>query len=391
MIATPGQAPTARPRDSAELRTSGQIRMAADAPKIQEEALAQLRNAARLPDVKIVVGLPDLHPGNGIPVGAVIATANTIYPHLVGNDIGCGIGVWKTGIAPARIDLSKFEKRLRGFESTPMEDPVQFLEKHGAKPSGFEGSLGSIGGGNHFAELQVFKSVEDPNVMAKFGLSSRESVLVVHSGSRAFGQHIREGFGHGAEGLAVETPRARGYLALHDQANSWARANRAAIAERMLARLGRETDAPLLDISHNFVTPTAVDGETLWLHRKGAAQAKDGLVLVPGSRGTLSYLVQPLAGVSESLFSIAHGAGRKWSRSSCRERLEDRFSPEALRRTDYRGLVICDDKDLLYQEAPQAYNNIDFVVEQLVKRKLVKVVATLHPILTYKSAASSDD
>ena len=86
----------------------------------------------------------------------------------------------------------------------------------------------------------------------------------------------------------------------------------------------------------------------------------------------------------KNLWSLPHGEGRKWNRGSCKEKLRDRFPAKSLIQTTIGSYVICVDKDLLYEEAPQAYKNIDAVITDLVGADLIEVVATLKPILTYK-------
>ena len=113
------------------------------------------------------------------------------------------------------------------------------------------------------------------------------------------------------------------------------------------------------------------------LHRKGAAPSDRGPVVIPGSRGTLSYLVQPSGESASSLDSLAHGAGRKWKRGEARARLSARQRPEDLQKTALGGQVICEDKDLLYDEAPEAYKGIDRVVADLVDAGLCRIIATL--------------
>ncbi len=120
------------------------------------------------------------------------------------------------------------------------------------------------------------------------------------------------------------------------------------------------------------------------LHRKGAAPSDRGPVVIPGSRGTLSYLVQTSGESASSLDSLAHGAGRKWKRGEARARLNARQRPENLQKTALGGQVICEDKDLLYDEAPEAYKGIDRVVADLVDAGLCRIIATLRPVLTYK-------
>ena len=124
---------------------------------------------------------------------------------------------------------------------------------------------------------------------------------------------------------------------------------------------------------------------TVWLHRKGAAPSDKGPVVIPGSRGTLSYLVQPVGEQSANAWSIAHGAGRKWTRSESRLRVRERFHRDELVQTGLGGRVICEERDLLYEEAPMAYKNIETVIADLVNAGLVTVIATLRPLLTYKT------
>ena len=106
--------------------------------------------------------------------------------------------------------------------------------------------------------------------------------------------------------------------------------------------------------------------------------------MVPGSRGTLNYLVDPVGDKTRNLFSLAHGAGRKWNRKSTRDRLKSKYSPKALTQTILGSAVICDDKELLFEEAPEAYKNIESVIEDMVQAGLIKVLATLRPLITYK-------
>jgi len=123
-----------------------------------------------------------------------------------------------------------------------------------------------------------------------------------------------------------------------------------------------------------------------WLHRKGAAPADRGLIVVPGSRGDLTYIVRPrLERAEEALHSLAHGAGRKWSRGDAKGRLERRFTVADLERTALGSRVICEDRDLIYEEAPQAYKDIHRVIRDLHEAGLIDLVATMRPLVTYKT------
>jgi release factor H-coupled RctB family protein len=153
------------------------------------------------------------------------------------------------------------------------------------------------------------------------------------------------------------------------------------IATRFFERLGL-SGKQRLDICHNSVT--AHDGG--WLHRKGAAPADKGVIVVPGSRGDLTYIVQPrLEGADRALFSLAHGAGRKWSRSEAKAKLERKFTAADLERTKLGSRVICEDRELIFEEAPQAYKAIHQVIEDLKAASLIDVIATLRPLITYKT------
>jgi release factor H-coupled RctB family protein len=144
---------------------------------------------------------------------------------------------------------------------------------------------------------------------------------------------------------------------------------------------------PVLDSCHNSVACRAFGRERLWLHRKGAAPSDRGPIVVPGSRGTFAYLVQPIGDHSGNAWSIAHGAGRKWSRSESRQRARERFHPDELVQTGLGGRVICEERDLLHEEAPIAYKHIETVIADLVNAGLISVIATFRPLLTYKTRA----
>ena len=217
--------------------------------------------------------------------------------------------------------------------------------------------------------------------------------LLVHSGSRGLGQAVLRAhvdrFGHA--GLPENTPEAAEYLAQHAAALDFARANRRLIAERMLARWNAE-GACLLDVHHNFLQPVRLDGEAGWLHRKGATPSDCGLVLIPGSRGDYSYLVRPMAeNAAQSLFSLAHGAGRKWQRGECKGRLSHKYSADSLRQTTFGSMVVCEDKALIFEEAPQAYKKIDDVIAAMLDAGLIELVARMKPVLTYKTAGGCAD
>jgi len=140
-------------------------------------------------------------------------------------------------------------------------------------------------------------------------------------------------------------------------------------------------------MSSTAVPSARIGGEDGWLHRKGATPADRGAVVIPGSRGDYSYLVQPLdsAAADETLHSLAHGAGRKWQRGDCKARLSSRYKPAQLQRTALGSRVICDDRALIWEEAPEAYKPVAAVVGALRDAGLLRLLARLKPVLTYKT------
>jgi release factor H-coupled RctB family protein len=286
------------------------------------------------------------------------------------------------------VRLDKLEKRVGNIDG-PMDDAyarAQAMSDAGVQPSGHEASLGTIGGGNHFAEFQQADTVYVPEALAALGIDRQRLLLLVHSGSRGLGervlrQHV-DAFGHA--GLAADTPEAAAYLAQHDAALRYARCNRQLVAQRLLGNVRAEGRC-VLDVHHNFVAPSAIGGQAGWLHRKGATPSDAGPVLIPGSRGDHSYLVQPTRECHDTLLSLAHGAGRKWIRSACKDRLFKLMTPTQMGRTALGSRVICNDRQLIYEEAPQAYKGIDSVVQSLVGAGLIELLARTKPVLTYKT------
>lgn len=351
---------------------------------IESLAVEQLEKTAQLPGMLEAVGMPDLHPGKDAPIGAVFASEKLFYPHLVGNDIGCGMALWQTNLEKRKSKLDKWTKKLVGLDVSWEGDCVAFRMENDILNGEFDSSLGTIGGGNHFAELQQVHEVFDSAAVAAF--DERKLFLLIHSGSRGFGdsilrRHVAE-YKNGA--LDESSAAAAAYLRLHADALGWASANRKLIARRFASAIGAEL-SPCLDVHHNLLESKVLNGKNVWLHRKGAAPSDRGPVVIPGSRGALSYLVKATGEQSLNLATLAHGAGRKWKRADCKGRLEQRYSREDLQRTELGSRVICDDKDLLYEEAPEAYKNVDIVVNDLVAAGVIKLLLSFRPLITYKT------
>lgn len=371
---------------------------------LEDAAIQQAKTTSLLPGMQRVVGLPDLHPGRGYPVGAAFFSTGRFYPALVGNDIGCGMALWQTDILAGKAKLDKIDKQIGNLDTVMDADEWAVLERHDdglrARLDGLTAlmlaagldtahlrSLGTIGKGNHFAELQAIDVVEAPEVMAGTRLVPKCLQLLVHSGSRGLGQQVLrahvDAFSHA--GLVEGSAEAVAYLMQHDAAVRFAELNRTLIAARIFHRL-RCRFEPVLEVNHNTVMAAYIDGVQGWLHRKGATPSDCGLVMLPGSRDDYSYLIEPVAqAASLSLHSLAHGAGRKWMRTDCKGRLDRIATPAQLSRTAMGGRVICNDRALIYEEAPQAYKNVDSVLGSLVGAGLARVVARSKPLLTYKT------
>lgn len=346
---------------------------------IESAAVEQLKTVSNLKGMSRAVGLPDLHPGKGSPIGAAYICEKCFYPHLVGNDIGCGMSLLQLDLKSHKLKLDKWVKKLE-LDEVWQGDRQAFIEEF--ELDEWDDALGTIGGGNHFAELQKVEAIVDEEEAESMGLKAKELQLMVHSGSRGLGQMIlrRHTDRYGGEPLAEESDEGLAYLKAHDYAVKFAVANRALIGRRFMASIGAKGRL-LCDMTHNSV----VRKEGAWLHRKGAAPTDGAYVLIPGSRGSYSYVVKPTGEQEGNAWSAAHGAGRRWNRLSTRGRLEKKFSQARLKQTELGSRVICENKDLLYEEAPQAYKDVDRVVQDLVDAGIVSVVAVLRPLITYKT------
>ena len=354
---------------------------------IEGNAVAQLETTAQLPHMLRVAGMPDLHAGRGYPVGAAFFSDRHFYPALIGNDIGCGMAFWQTDLRAAKLKPAKLAKQLGNID-TPLDkdEQVDLLDDAVDIRQFSDGlAVGTIGGGNHFAELQTVDNVYCADLLPT-DFDENHLQLLVHSGSRGLGQQILQrhiaAFGH--QGLAEEGEAAAAYLAEHQAALEFASLNRRLIAARMLDRWRAEGTC-LLDVHHNFLEQTEIDGITGWLHRKGATPTDKGLVMIPGSRGDYSYLVQPAEDCQISLNTLAHGAGRKWQRGECKGRLSHKYTADSLRQTEFGSVVVCQDKTLIFEEAPQAYKSIDSVITAMKNAGLIELVARFKPVLTYKT------
>jgi len=340
---------------------------------IEGRAEDQLQQVSRWAGVTQVAAFPDLHPGKYGPVGCAVL-ADRIYPQLIGNDIGCGMSLFALDLPIRKFKLDKAARRIRVL-GDPVEVPNSArLEEIGLPAGLFPEALGTIGGGNHFCEVQTLVDTQDGCTLDKV-----LTYLLVHSGSRGLGEATFSAMPQSLfQGATSDSAEAMAYLEGHDQAVLWAKLNRQMIAERAAEAL--RADVRLVaDAAHNLLKWTAAG----WLHRKGAAVSSP-LVPLAGSRATPSYLVKAL-GLEGALGSLAHGAGRRYDRASMHGRVRGKKSDlDAMQRTPFGGIVICEDQDLLIEEAPHAYKSAQSVVADLELTGVAERVATLNPLLTFK-------
>lgn len=384
-------------------------------PNIEDSALKQLKNLARLPPGMLpkngIAVMPDVHAGIGSTVGTVIALRKAVIPAAVGVDIGCGMVAVRTSLAASDLpdNLAPVRAQIErdipvGFNQYQRQEDISRNwstdQRYGLfsrfiglskeftsiemRESKVREQLGTLGGGNHFIELC---------------LDEQGSVwIMLHSGSRGTGNIIGRHFiGKAKEQMeqmhiTLADPdlaylvEGGAYFADYRKAVSWAqeyaKENRAVMLERVIAALRRTipkeftvTDEAI-NCHHNYVEQEQHFGENLYVTRKGAVRARAGdLGIIPGSMGQRSYIVRG-KGNAESYCSCSHGAGRVMSRKAAEKHftVEDVIAQTA-------GVECKKDKSVL-DEIPGAYKDIDTVMAN--QSDLVEVVAVLKQVLCVK-------
>ena len=449
---------------------------------IEAEALEQIRDAASIDEQGMVIATPDIHTGYGVPIGSIFASREFVSPAAVGYDINCGMRLLKTPFHLGELSAAELGREIRSelplgegkknpnLALKPAElnrilergvpglrdvvlanrhlsaiiDPDDIsadlarIEDEGGLDSELAGvssrakergsaQLGTLGGGNHFVEIQCVDEIEDERVGKGFGLSRGQIVIMIHSGSRGLGHEVASDYMRSASSRARElnltlpnkqlaylpatSEEGQLFLGAMAAAANFAFANRqaiAAIARRALDRVaGRPAPLSLLyDVSHN-IAKREHHGKTLYfVHRKGATRAFPAElmrgtefshfgqpVLIPGSMGTASYVLVGLASAAESLYSVNHGAGRLMSRSAAAGKVRrrdgkiikaGRISDQRFRESMAGVTLFCEDPKTIKEEAPDAYKNIDLIVDTVARAGLAKVVARLRPLAVLK-------
>ena len=239
---------------------------------IEGGAIQQLEAVAELSGFVNAIGLPDLHQGKGFPIGAAFSTTGMIYPFYVGNDIGCGIGLWQLDLLQRKIKKDKLAKKLENFDHQDISDLLNKVPLSESTRN-YASELGSIGGSNHFAELQIVERVVNQELFDNLHLDKNNVMVAVHSGSRYFGESVLRRYvdKHKDKGVLASSVEGQEYLAEHDAAITFAKLNRLLIADKVMSCLDT-TGELIADVCHNSVTQYG----TTFIHRKGAARADQG-------------------------------------------------------------------------------------------------------------------
>lgn len=377
---------------------------------IEPEAMVQIENTSKVPFLfKHVAVMPDTHYGKGSTVGTVLPTKGAIIPAAVGVDIGCGMIAVKTSLKKSDLgdklpairhsiersipmSAGKFNSKLtdsaikRCTELAELAKGIDMDAKF--KTTDWKSQMGTLGGGNHFIEICL-----DPE----------DTVWVtLHSGSRGIGNKIGNYYINEAQKLCKqmliqlpdpdlaylpeEHPLFEEYIRDLRWAQHFAKLNRDEMMDRVLKDISyalynenghqAEFEVSRINCHHNFTQIENHFGQNVWITRKGAIQAKEGMKgMIPGSMGTRSYIVSGLEN-KMAFHSAPHGAGRRMSRSKARAAFTMQDFDKAMVGIEHRR------SDILIDELPMAYKDIDEVIENA--KELVTVETTLKQILNVK-------
>ena len=344
--------------------------------------------------------------------------------------VGAGGKGSRAGIRGFNLDrvLAEGPRALVEDLGIGSEDEIRYTESggrlDGADPAAASvrarergaGQLGTLGSGNHFIELQRVDRIYDAGAADSYGLREGQVTLLIHSGSRGLGHQVCTDFvkrmdaSLGRYGIElpdrqlscapVDSPEGRDYLAAMAAAANFAWANRAAIAhqarEAIASELGRDCAVrtrTVYDVAHNVAKLERHRDRELCVHRKGATRAfppghpeippayRDAgqPVFIPGSMGTASVVLAGRARSMERSFgTTCHGAGRRLSRTAVRKQIE---GAALRRRLEDAGITVrASSSRGLAEEAPEAYKDVERVVEVVERAGLAARVARLRPI-----------
>ena len=370
---------------------------------LDEKCLAQLRNLRRLPfAVRHLSVMPDAHCGYGMPIGAIMATEDVVVPNAVGVDVGCGmIAVRLTGVnvESLRDNIQNVQALIK--QAVPVgrnwhkeccdDDDMPDMAKGSVIVNQYDHArkqLGSLGGGNHFIELQ---SDQHGDIW-----------IMIHSGSRNLGYRVAKYYNDWAKqdneknfsqvlpasDLAFFHRSHEGFVEYMKEMKycvAFAKQNRAKMMLSILHAFrsiwGNTFVTSHVDIVHNQATLENHLGKNVIVHRKGAAGpyfGEQARGIIPGSMGTSSYIVSH-TGEPMSYLSTSHGAGRPMSRTQAKKELDLEAQVKIL---DDLGVTHDMRSVKALDEAPGAYKDIKMVMA--LQSDLCNIEYTLTPILSIK-------
>src|SRR6186713_3699478 len=364
---------------------------------IEEGAMHQMYQAAKLPISVAGALMPDAHSGYGLPIGGVLATENAVIPYGVGVDIGCRMCLSIFDVDPKDLvqKESYFAREIneatlfgsgaqfdRAANDEVMEHELFYTlpllkNLHGRAAK----QLGSSGSGNHFVEFGIVEIAEKDNVL---GVEPGNYIgLLSHSGSRGLGANIANHYTKiaiskrrlpaEAKNLAwlnLDEEEGIEYWNAMNLAGDYASACHHVIHDKIAKQLGRQP-MKMVENHHNFAWKEKWEGKDLIVHRKGATPAgKDVLGIIPGSMTAPGFIVKGKGEVA-SVNSAAHGAGRKMSRTRAMESVTDKQFKEELEK--HKVKLLGGGLD----ESPFAYKDIEVVMQS--QKALVDVVGKFTP------------
>jgi tRNA-splicing ligase RtcB len=437
-----------------------------------DKSLEQLVNTSTLQGViGAALAMPDAHEGYGFPIGGVVATKfpdGIISPGGIGYDINCGVRLLRSQLffkdvkdklehlslrlyheIPAGVGSSgahvlsekELDKVLREGVKWALEknfanqSDIFHIESGGkletadpslvspeAKKRGHD-QLGTLGSGNHFAEVDIVEELYDAKTAQAFGLSKDQIVILIHTGSRGLGHQIATDYirlmlnimcnyniklpDRELACVPFSSKEGQEYFKAMSAAANFAWANRQLITHQIRTVWNKEFGdssgglSLVYDLAHNIakIETHDINGkkQKVIVHRKGATRAfgpehpdlapeyrtLGQPVIIPGSMGTASYvLVGTSEGMKLSFGSSCHGAGRKLSRHAAKRTVHGKTLRQELYKS---GIVIqCDSHAGLAEEAPLAYKNIDDVVDVVHQAGIARKVAKLKPVIVIK-------
>ncbi len=453
------------------MRVPGRIVATGDLLEHINDDLApeQVANVASLPGIAgYSLAMPDIHWGYGFPIGGVAAFdpdhGGVVSPGGVGFDINCGVRLLRTDlhVDDARPQLQELMDALykavpagmgsrgKGAGSNAVQDIMTegaswavengFATKDdaarmeeggripGADPSVIsdrallrgQRSLGSLGSGNHFLEVQYVDETYDDAACKAYGVAPGQVFVMLHTGSRGLGHQVCQEHVEALQGAPkrygidlvdrqlacapLDSPEAESYMGAMAAAANFAFVNRSILTTRtreVLGRFGASADV-VYDVCHNIakweehrIPAGEEEGQRkrLCVHRKGATrsygpghadlpseyQDVGQPVIVPGDMGRMSFLLAGDQGAMDKSFgSSCHGAGRRLSRSAAKKQFEGQVLIDLLRT---QGIIVkATSEQVAAEEAPEAYKDVSQVVESVHQAGLARKAARLRPM-----------